>query len=76
MAENDTANVWNDVSWEEGLEVMHDFLDPSRVSPFPKITDRQLVDLMTACGNARARLADTTGARASASKLSGIMRDA
>lgn len=64
MGENDTgygvpvricASAHVCVIWAEAIVAMHEFLHPSVELP-PGITDRQLVDLMDACGAARKRL--------------------
>lgn len=60
MGENDTRGATITVSWREALDVIHDFLDSTYVLP-TTMTDFQLTNLMTACRNARKRLAEKRG---------------
>lgn len=65
MGDNDTAYSGSAqviLSWDEASRAVRNYLHP--VFPLPaSITDldKDLVDLMTACGNARARLREKSG---------------
>lgn len=61
MSESDRRSVTTGIRWDETLRILHSFLDLAYTLP-STMTDKQLVDLMTACGNARQRLREKSGA--------------
>lgn len=52
---DDTVGIRVRIRWVDAVSAIRAFLYPGFVLP-PGVTDKQLVDLMTACGNARERL--------------------
>ncbi len=60
MSENDTVQVSVVIRCEEAVVAMFRFLGSE---PLPTVLtdDQLLVNLMTACGNARQRLRETSG---------------
>lgn len=55
MSKENPVYVQVAINWIQTKQAMHEWLNSAYVLP-PGITDKELVDLMTACGKARARL--------------------
>lgn len=59
MGDSNMQRITVDVPWEEILDTLVRFLKAATLAP--AITDKQLVDLMTACDNTRQRLRENSG---------------
>lgn len=59
MRAKDTVVIRTHIDWLQAQAVMYYFLDSSYQLP-PDVTDKQLLDLIAACDNARKRLREKT----------------